>query len=241
VEYVLEKEGEVSAVLGESMRSTGVVPPPDYWQRIRAACDRHGALLILDEIPNGLGRSGSMFTCQQYGVVPDVLVIGKGLGGGVFPLAAILARENLNVAGGRAIGHFTHEKSPVACAAALAAIEVIEDERLAERATRLGHIALEYFSALRERYPIVREVRGLGLLLALVLMKPDSPGMPASIEAEKIIYAALRRGLNFKVSMGNILTLTPPLTIHDEELRTALDILRSAFEEVVGGGRAPHR
>jgi 4-aminobutyrate aminotransferase len=234
VEYVLAKEGDVSAVLGESMRSTGIVPPSDYWQRIRAACDRHGALLILDEIPNGLGRSGSMFTCQQYNVVPDILVIGKGLGGGVFPLAAILAREGLNVAGRRAIGHFTHEKNPVACAAALAAIQVIEEENLAERATQLGDVALQYFQILRDRYPLIREIRGLGLLLALVLVKPGSSGTPASSEAEKIMYAALRRGLNFKVSMGNILTLTPPLTIREDELREALSILASAFEEVVG-------
>ena len=236
VEYVLTKEGDVAAVVGESMRSTGIVPPPLYWQRIRAACDRHGALLILDEIPNGLGRSGTMFTCQQYGVVPDILVIGKGLGGSIFPLAAILTRERLNVAGERAIGHFTHEKNPVACAASLAAIEVIEKEHLAERAVRLGAQARTYLLSLQQRYPIIREVRGLGLLLALVLTQPGTH-TPASAEAERIMYAALRRGLNFKVSMGNILTLTPPLTIHEDELREAFEILASAFEAVLGSGQ----
>jgi 4-aminobutyrate aminotransferase len=86
-------------------------PAPDYWKRIRAACDKHGALLILDEIPIGLGRTGRMFACEHYDVVPDMLVLGKGLGGGVFPIAALLARESLNVATHTALGHYTHEKN----------------------------------------------------------------------------------------------------------------------------------
>ncbi|MEK7793340.1 MAG: aspartate aminotransferase family protein, partial [Candidatus Hydrogenedentota bacterium] len=120
IEYVLEKEGDVAAVIAETVRSTPYIPPKDYWKRVRAACDRHGALLILDEIPTCLGRTGWMFACESYDVVPDMLVIGKGLGGGVMPLAALIAREHLDVAGDRAIGHFTHEKNPVACAAGLA-------------------------------------------------------------------------------------------------------------------------
>ena len=99
VEYVLSKEGDVAAVVAETVRSTGTIPPPDYWRNFRSICDRYGALLILDEIPHGLGRTGSMFTCEQYGIVPDMLVIGKGLGGGSLPIAALLAREDLDVPG----------------------------------------------------------------------------------------------------------------------------------------------
>ncbi len=226
IEYMLAKEGDVAAVIGESVRSTGTIPPPGFWKRVRAACDKHGALLIMDEIPNGLGRSGAMFTCQQFDIVPDLLVIGKGLGGGVFPLAAVLAREHLNVAGNRAIGHFTHEKSPVACAAALAAIEVTESENLPARATQLGEVARVRLESLQQEFPVIWQVRVLGLLLALVLSDPAP--------TEKIMYAALRRGLNFKVSMGHILTLTPPLTITEQELKDALDILQAAFDEVLG-------
>src|SRR5579872_407481 len=105
VEYVLEKESDVAAVIAETMRCTPFVPPPDYWKRVRAACDKHGALLILDEIPIGLGRTGRFFACEHYDVVPDMLVLGKGLGGGIFPLAALVARESLNVAGDKALGH----------------------------------------------------------------------------------------------------------------------------------------
>ncbi|HMI95116.1 MAG TPA: aspartate aminotransferase family protein, partial [Micropepsaceae bacterium] len=95
IDYVLEQEGDVAAVIGETVRCTPFIPPADYWKRVRAACDKHGALLILDEIPTGLGRTGRMFACGHYDVVPDMLVLGKGLGGGVFPIAALLARESL--------------------------------------------------------------------------------------------------------------------------------------------------
>ena len=138
VEYVLEKEGDIAAVIAEPIRSTPYIPKPEYWKIIRKACDRHGALLIFDEIPHALGRTGRMFTCENFDVVPDMLVIGKGLGGGVFPLAALIARENLDVAGNRALGHYTHEKSPVACAAALATIRYVEENNLAEHARTLG-------------------------------------------------------------------------------------------------------
>ncbi|MBO0788296.1 MAG: aminotransferase class III-fold pyridoxal phosphate-dependent enzyme, partial [Actinobacteria bacterium] len=119
IDYVLEIQGDVAAVVAEPMRWTTVEAPPEgFWPRIRASCDRHGTLLVFDEIPSCLGRTGTMFACEQFGAVPDILVIGKGLGGGVLPLAAMIARTGLDVAPEAAIGHYTHEKSPVAAAAA---------------------------------------------------------------------------------------------------------------------------
>jgi 4-aminobutyrate aminotransferase len=164
IEYVLEKEGDVAAVIAETVRSTPYIPPRDYWTKVRAACDKHGALLILDEIPHCLGRTGKMFTCEHFDVVPDMLVIGKGLGGGIFPLAALIAREDLNVMGEKALGHYTHEKSPVACAAALAAIEVIESERLTENAREVGNYALERMRRMMTEHKLIGDV-GLGLLM----------------------------------------------------------------------------
>jgi 4-aminobutyrate aminotransferase len=121
IEYILEKEGDIAAVIAETIRSTPFIPPKEYWKTVRAACDKHGALLILDEIPHCLGRTGRMFTCEHYDIVPDMLVIGKGLGGGIFPLAALLTKDSLNeVMREKALGHYTHEKNPVACAAGLA-------------------------------------------------------------------------------------------------------------------------
>ena len=232
VEYVLEKEGDVAAVIGETVRCTPYIPPPEYWRRICAACDRHGALLILDEIPIGLGRTGRMFACEHYDVVPDILVLGKGLGGGIFPLAAVLAREGLNVAAHTALGHYTHEKNPVACAAGLATLDVLEEEKLVDRARSLGEETRRQLEELARRHPLVGEVRGLGLLLGVELRRAGAPGGRAIAEAEAVMYAALRRGLSFKVTMGNLLTLTPALTITDAEMAQALAILDAALTEV---------
>lgn len=232
LEYVLEQEGDVAAVIAEPVRSTPYIPTPEYWQVVRRACDRHGALLIFDEIPHALGRTGTMFTCEHFGVVPDILVIGKGLGGGVFPLAAMIARADLDIAGDRALGHYTHEKNPVACAAALATLDVIEREELLARARALGVRALERLRAMQARYPIIGDVRGLGLLIGVELVHHRSTRARAADEAEQVMYAALSRGLNLKVTMGNILTLTPPLVITQPELDQALTILETCISEL---------
>lgn len=232
VDYVLEKEGDVAAVIGETIRCTPCIPPADYWKRIRAACDKHGALLILDEIPIGLGRTGRMFACEHYDVVPDMLVLGKGLGGGVFPIAALLARESLNVATHTSLGHFTHEKNPVGCAAGLATLDVIRDEKLVEHAATLGDYSLAKMQAMKARHPLIGDVRGKGLLLGIELIRG---GRPANDEAERVMYGALKRGLNFKVTMGNILTLTPALTLTQQEMDQALTILDTCISEVEAG------
>lgn len=226
LEYVLEKEGDVGAVIAETVRSTPYIPPNDYWKRVRQACDRHETLLILDEIPNCLGRTGKMFACEHYDIVPDMLVIGKGLGGGIFPLAALIVREHLDIAPDFALGHYTHEKTPVGCAAALAAIEVVETEGLAERAADLGAYAMERLADLAARHTVIAEVRGIGLLLGVEV---EAPGGDSTLLAERILYAALEQGLSFKISMGSILTLIPPLTITPEELDSAIDILDAAI------------
>jgi 4-aminobutyrate aminotransferase len=232
VEYVLEKEGDVAAVIGETIRSIPFIPPPDYWKRIRAACDKHGALLILDEIPMGLGRTGRMFACQHYDITPDILVLGKGLGGGIFPLAAVLCREALNAAPHTALGHYTHEKNPVACAAGLATLQVIEEERLVENARVLGQYALERLREMANRHRLIGDTRGLGLILGVELLKNRSTLSPAADEAERVMYGALRRGLNFKITQGNVLTLTPALTLTRSEMDQALNILDQSLAEV---------
>lgn len=232
IDYVLAKEGDVAAVVAETIRCTPFIPPPDYWKKVRAACDRHGALLILDEIPTCLGRTGRMFACEHYGIVPDMLVIGKGLGGGIFPLAALIAREELNVAGARALGHYTHEKNPVAAAAALAAIEVIEEEKLLEHVAVVSGPAMERMRDLQRHHPLIGDVRGIGLLLGIELVRNRDTMERACDEAERIMYGALRRGLNFKVTMGNILTLTPALTVSVEEINRAMDILDVCLADV---------
>jgi 4-aminobutyrate aminotransferase len=227
VDYVLEKEGDVGAVISETVRSTPYVPPPEYWRIVREACDRHGALLILDEIPTALGRTGAMFACEHYDIVPDMLVIGKGLGGGVFPLAALIVREHLDVAPDRALGHYTHEKSPVGCAAGLATLEVIEEEGLLARAEALGAQAMTRLRSLAAADSGIRDVRGIGLLLGIELA--PAPGEAVAIRAERLMYACLARGLSFKISMGRVATLAPALTIEEQELQRGLDILEQSL------------
>ncbi len=241
IDYVLEKEGDVAAVVAETVRCTPFIPPPEYWKKVRAACDRHGALLILDEIPIGLGRTGKMFACEHYEIVPDLLVIGKGLGGGIFPLAALIARKDLDVAASTALGHYTHEKNPVAAAAALATIECLESEGLLENARRLGDHALGRMRAMMERHPCIGDVRGLGLLLGMEIVTDRRTFARAADTAEKILYRALASGLSFKLTMGNIITLTPPLTIKLEEMDQALDILEECLGEVERGPELPGR
>jgi 4-aminobutyrate aminotransferase len=230
IEYILEKEGDVAAVIAETVRCTPAIPPVDYWRRIRAACDKHGALLILDEIPIGLGRTGKMFAFEHYGIVPDIVVLGKGLGGGIMPLAAVIAREHLNVAAEHSLGHYTHEKNPVACAAGLATLQIIEEEGLVSRAASLGNLALGELQRIAREHPIVGEVRGIGLLLGVELVRNSASGVvPAAAEAERVMYACLSGGLSFKTTMGNRLTLTPALTISEADLRLGLSILEGAL------------
>jgi 4-aminobutyrate aminotransferase len=232
IEYVLAKEGDVAAVIAETVRSTSIIPPAGFWRKIRAACDKYGALLILDEIPHCLGRTGEMFTCQHFDVVPDMLVIGKGLGGGIFPLAALMAREDLDIMPDRALGHYTHEKNPVACAAAIATIECLEEDNLAANAEKMGSYALNRMQEMMQRYKMVGAVRGLGLLMGIELVKDRQTKVPAIEEAEQVMYNALDKGLNFKLTMGSIITLTPPLTITQQEMDRALNILDECLKEV---------
>ena len=232
IDYILEKEGDVAAVIGETIRSTPFIPPPDYWRTIRKACDRHGALLILDEIPHALGRTGKIFTYKHYGIEPDMVVIGKGLGGGIFPFAAVLARESFNDAVKKhAIGHYTHEKNPVACAAALAMINVIEQEGLIERVCSLEPYVLEIIQHLKNKHPIIHSVRNIGLMIGLELRNAET-GEKATGEAVQVMYHCIQYGLNFKLSMGSTINLTPPMTVKKSELDRAFSIIDKAISEV---------
>ena len=234
LEYVMDKDGEIGAVILETVRSTDVqVPPSWYYRMVREACDRHGALMILDETAVGLGRTGEMFAFEHYGITPDMVILGKGLGGGVFPLAALLVREGLDVAEQGALGHYTHEKTPVGAAAALAVLSILEEEHLPQRAHTLGERLGQRLATWPGRYPLVGDVRGIGLLYGVELVKDKDTKERAVNEAEALMYQCLEHGLNFKVSQGNIVTLSPPLIISETELDHAIDILESSLKEVM--------
>jgi 4-aminobutyrate aminotransferase len=225
VRYVLEREGDVAAVIAEPARAVPYLPPPGFWKEVRAACDAHGALLIFDEIPTGLGKTGRMFACEHDGVTPDILVMGKALGGGMLPIAAALCRPELDVAGAWAFGHYTHEKNPVTARAALTTIEIIEDENLVENARKVGDMALARLNDMKKRHALIGDVRGRGFLLGVELVIDRASKAPAKLAAETVMYAALERGLSFKTTMGNVLTLTPPLVTTEAQMTKALDVL----------------
>ena len=230
LDYILEMEGDVAAIIAEPMRWTTVgLPPHNYWRRVREICNRHGVLLIFDEIPSAIGRTGKMFVCEHFDVVPDMLVIGKGLGGGVFPMAALIAREELDIVGDRALGHYTHEKSSVGCAAALATIDCLYEENLLENAITLGKHAMHRLIKMQSRLSLIHEVRGLGLYLGIELR---SDGKPANNKADTVLYHSLSRGLSYKVGGGCVLTLCPPMTITPDELNKALDIIEEGITSV---------
>ncbi|HEX4057531.1 MAG TPA: aspartate aminotransferase family protein [Galbitalea sp.] len=232
IDYSLRTQGDVAALIAEPMRAIPEMAAPGFWAAVRRSCDDTGTLLVFDEIPTGLGRTGRMFAHEHEGVVPDILVLGKGLGGGMLPVAAVIARAELDVGADWAFGHYTHEKNPMMARAGLTTIEIIQQEHLVERSAELGAIALERARILASEFTSIGDVRGRGLLLGIELVTPD--GSPNPDLAESVLYACLRRGLSFKTTMGTVLTLAPALTILESDLHRAFDILESSLLEVGG-------
>jgi 4-aminobutyrate aminotransferase len=236
IDYVLSRDADVAALVAEPTRAVPYVAPPGFWRTVRGICDRHGVLLVFDEIPTGLGKTGRMFSCEHDGIAPDILVIGKALGGGILPIAAVIARPDLDVGEAWAFGHYTHEKNPVTTRAALTTIEIIEDEGLVDNAREVGAFALDRLREMQRRFPVIGDVRGRGLLLGIELVTDPDTREPANALAETVLYNALDRGLSFKTTMGNVLTLTPPLTIAEAEMARALDIIEAALSASLTAG-----
>ena len=231
VDYVLEREGDVAAVIAEPMRAVPYVPPPGFWKAVRDACTRHGALLILDEIPTGLGKTGKMFAFEHDDIIPDIVTLGKALGGGILPIAACVVRPELDVCGEFAIGHYTHEKNPVTTRAALTTLQIIEDESLVARSAELGAYAMERLQNTLAGCSIVGDIRGRGLMFGIEIVADKETKEVGKDLAERIYYACLEAGLSFKISQGCVLTLSPPLTISRDELDAALSIVETAISE----------
>lgn len=233
MEFVLEREQEIGAVIMEPIRCTDVqIPPREYFLRLREICDKYGVLLIFDEIPTAFGRTGTMFSFQNYDIVPDILVLGKGLGGSLLPFSAVVADAKLDVCQDTSMGHYTHEKNPVASAVALAMIQYMEDTDLLLHVEKIHTYMKKRAETFKSKYRIVGDVRIIGALLAIELVKDRKSKEKASGEAEKVLYRCLEKGLSFKVSQGNVLTLSPPLMIEETELKRAMDIVEEAIREI---------
>lgn len=233
VKYVLEREGDVAAVIAEPMRAVPYVPPKGFWKAVREACNAHGALLIMDEIPTGLGKTGKFFAFEHDDFIPDIAVLGKALGGGILPIAACIADEKLDVCGEFAIGHYTHEKNPVTARAALTTLEIIEEEGLVERSAELGNYAMARLESFAQNCPIIGDVRGRGLMFGVEIVSDKADRTAAPDLAEMIYYKCLDKGLSFKISQSCVLTLSPPLTIARSDLDEALTIVENAIMETI--------
>jgi 4-aminobutyrate aminotransferase-like enzyme len=226
-----EGSGQVAAVVLEPIQgwNGSIVYRDEFLPKLRHMCDRLGILLIADEVLTGFGRTGAMFCVDHYGVIPDIIVTGKGMANG-YPAAAIIARADAaDVLDGLSLSS-THGGNPVACAAIVASIEVIQEEDIVARSAALGEFCLERLRQIQAAHPIVGEVRGKGCLLGMELVKDRETREPDR-EAGRLVYQkAFRRGLAW-IPSGHNLRITPPLIMSKEVAAKGLDIIEEAIAE----------
>jgi 4-aminobutyrate aminotransferase len=229
-EYVIAPE-EVAAFLVEPIQGEGgyIIPPRSWLVALREMCDRHGILLIFDEVQTGFGRTGDWFAAQVFGVEPDIVCLAKGIANG-FPLGATAARREIMGRWGPASHGTTYGGNPISCAAALATLEVIRQENLLENARTQGAYMLEALRELEVESPIVGDVRGVGLMIAVEFVKPGTEKQPNTEAVRRILQRALDGGL-LLYPCGHwtqTIRLIPPLTITRQQVNEGLDIFRQA-------------
>lgn len=223
---------EVAAILVEPVQGEGgyIVPPKEFLKELRRICNEYDILLIFDEVQTGFGRTGQMFAAQVFDVQPDIMAIAKGIASG-FPLSATVANHSLMekwLAGSHGT---TFGGNPVACAAALATLTVIQEEDLLTNCRRMGAKLLEGLKDVQSNYPIIGEVRGIGLMLALEMIFPDQGKKPNPAAVKAILNNCLERGLVAYMAgnQGHVLRLIPPLNVTDNQVDQALQILYQSF------------
>ena len=228
--------GGVAGLIMEPISGNGgqVCFPQEFYKEVREICTRNNVTLIWDEIQTGFGRIGKMFASELYDVVPDVLVFGKGVSGG-FPLSGFIARENLE--GFKTARHsFTFAHSPISLIAALATIEALKEEKLVERAEKLGRYITERLEKMKEKYSIIGDIRGPGLMIGIELVKDRNTKEPAIDEAHRVGESGLEKGVMFGltkyVRMGNTLKIKPPMVITNDEVEEALSVFEECISEV---------
>ena len=225
----------VAAVVVEPVLGEGgfVAPPREFFAILQDTCKRHGILFIADEVQTGFGRTGAMFASQRYGMIPDILVSAKSIAAGM-PLAAVTGRADvMDAAGVGALGG-TYGGNPLACAAALAAIETLERENLPARAESLGQHFESRARDWKQRWPLIGDVRGLGAMRALELVRSRDTREPAKEETEEVLRHCRERGLIVLSagSYGNVVRLLVPLVITDQQFDEGLDILEASLAAV---------
>ncbi|HEX3328233.1 MAG TPA: aspartate aminotransferase family protein [Actinomycetota bacterium] len=228
---------DTAGIIVEPMQSDGgdIVPPPQFLRGLEDICRRHGIMLIIDEVKIGFGRSGRMFAFEHSGVTPDAVSLGKSMGGG-FPISAVVGRkEILDV--GTAINMYTMAGHPAACAAANAHLDEIEALGIVDKAAATGRLLLAGLEDLKNKHPLVGDVRGLGMMLGLETVLDRGNKEPAAREMAKIVYRCYELGLLvfYGGIYSNVMEITPPLTLTEDEVGEGLEILDRAIGEVEAG------
>ena len=238
LEKIIEKKrdsGVIALIMEAVQGNGGQIPfPPAFHQEVRKICHRQDILLILDEVQTGFGRVGKMFAAELYQFVPDILVFGKAVAGGL-PLAGLLARDNLE-GFGAGENAFTFAHFPLSMVAALATIGVLEEGELLERCNALNQTILSHLRDLQQKYEIIGDVRGPGLAIGVELVKNRDSKEPAVKEANEVVQLGLEKGIMFGISkyggLGNVLKIKPPLVITDEEVERVLSVLEECLSAV---------
>jgi 4-aminobutyrate aminotransferase len=223
---------EVAAIFVEPVQGEGgyIVPPPGWLAKLRELCDRHGILMVADEVQSGIGRTGKLFACEHWGVEPDILCSAKALASGL-PLSAMIAKEEVMSWPPGAHGS-TFGGNPVACAAAQATLDVIENEDLLENATRVGMRLMANLRRLAQTSRLIGDVRGLGLMIGVELVRDKETKIPAAAEAEQVVLECFQRGLLTLPCGPNSIRFSPPLIISEEQGDTAFEIFAEALAVV---------
>ncbi|HDR4709397.1 TPA: 4-aminobutyrate--2-oxoglutarate transaminase [Bacillus paranthracis] len=232
--FMLEEvaSDNIAAIILEPLQGEGgfIVPTSTFIQGVRNICDKYGMIMIADEIQTGFARTGSLFAMDHFGVAPDLMTFSKSIAAGM-PLSAVTGRADLMDAPGPGQLGGTFSGSPAACAAALAVLDVIEEENLVNRAVEIGERMMTVFHSWKEKYEIVGDVRGLGAMTAIELVKDKGTKEPASEEVKAIMKETHSKGV-ITISAGiysNVLRFLPPLVITDEQLEEGLTILEAAI------------
>ncbi|MCL5045685.1 MAG: aspartate aminotransferase family protein, partial [Actinobacteria bacterium] len=233
---MVDPENTAAVIMEPVQGESGfVVPPADFVRKIREICTRHGILLIADEVQTGFARTGKLFALENFGVEADLVTMAKSIAAGL-PLSAVVGRADVidsldeSTIGGTFVGN------PVACVAALKVLELIREHDLCGRANRLGVLVMDRFRDMARKYPIIGNVRGLGAMVAVEFVKDQETKAPAGAETTRIFEEALKRGvLLLKAgTYGNAIRLLNPLTIPEEQLKEALDVLEESIAAVNG-------
>ena len=225
----------VAAIIIEPVMGEGgfYIAPPEFLQALRRLCDQHGIVFVVDEIQTGFARTGRMFAIEHAGIEPDLMTLAKSLAGG-FPLAAVVGKAHIMDAPGPGGLGGTYAGSPIACAAALAVLEAIEEERLCERAEQIGRIMVGVLRETARTVPTIGEVRALGAMVAMELVKNDAARQPDADLAKALVKRAVEKGLVILSCglYGNVIRFLVPLTASDELVREGLGVLTASLREL---------